>query len=89
MAPEAWHLDERSVTSPRAACDREYVIHQSSPGEGYAKEGRMGELGMDPNKKQDSPDLPEDQRSDWAKDDREIEGRKPDLGEIEEDTSEL
>jgi hypothetical protein len=49
----------------------------------------MGELGMDPNKKEDSPDLPEDQRSDWAKDDREIEGRKPDLGEIEEDTSEL
>jgi len=49
----------------------------------------MGELGMDPSKEESSPDLLEDQRSDWAKDDREIEDRKPDLGEIEEDTSEL
>ena len=31
----------------------------------------------------------EDLPSEWAKEDREIEGRKPDLGEVEEDPSEL
>jgi len=33
--------------------------------------------------------LPNDPRPEWAKEDREIEDRKPDLGEIEEDTSEV
>jgi len=38
--------------------------------------------------KDDSWD-PEDPRPDWAAEDNEIEGRKPDLGELEDDTSEL
>jgi hypothetical protein len=33
--------------------------------------------------------VPDDPRPDWAKEDNEIEDRKPDLAEIEEDTSEL
>lgn len=39
----------------------------------------------DPSKLPDDEDLP----ADWAEEDRQIEGRKPDLGEIEEDASEL
>jgi hypothetical protein len=39
----------------------------------------------DPSKLPDDDDTP----SEWAEEDREIEGRKPDLGEIEEDSSEL
>jgi hypothetical protein len=35
------------------------------------------------------PEPIEDLPSEYAKDDREDEGRKPDLGEIEEDPSEL
>ena len=31
----------------------------------------------------------ENQPLEWAEDDREMEDRKPDLGEIEEDTSEV
>jgi hypothetical protein len=31
----------------------------------------------------------EDLRSEWSKEDREIEGREPDLGELDEDPSEL
>jgi hypothetical protein len=31
----------------------------------------------------------EDQPKDWSDEDREIEGRKPDLGETEDDPSEL
>jgi hypothetical protein len=38
----------------------------------------------------DSKEPPlQNQPLDWADEDREIEGRKPDLGEIEEDSSEL
>jgi len=38
----------------------------------------------------DEPDEPlENQPLDWADEDRVIEDRKPDLGEIEEDPSEL
>jgi hypothetical protein len=44
---------------------------------------------MDPSNEERSPDLLEDLPSEYAKEDREIEDRKPDLGEIEEDTSEL
>ena len=49
---------------------------------------------MDPKdkglEKKDEPDEPlENQPLDWADEDRIIEDRKPDLGEIEEDTSEL
>jgi len=42
-----------------------------------------------PDKEKDSPENPEDLPSEWAEEDREIEDRKPDLGETEEDTSEL
>jgi hypothetical protein len=35
------------------------------------------------------PDPIEDLSSEYLEEDREIEGRKPDLGEIEEDPSEL
>jgi hypothetical protein len=38
---------------------------------------------------EDDAKLPNDPRPEWAKEDREIEDRKPDLGEIEEDTSEI
>ena len=34
------------------------------------------------------PKLIEDLPSEWAKEDREIEGGKPDLGEVDEDPSE-
>jgi hypothetical protein len=38
----------------------------------------------------DTPGLsPDDPRPEWSEEDNEIEDRKPDLGEIEEDTSEL
>jgi hypothetical protein len=40
-------------------------------------------------KKGKIPEPIEDLPSEWAKEDREIEGRKPDLGEVEEDSSEL
>jgi len=43
-----------------------------------------GEEG-DPSKRSSDEDFP----SEWAEEDRQIEDRKPDLGEIEEDTSEL
>ena len=35
------------------------------------------------------PEPIEDLPSEWDKEDQEIEGRKPDLGEVEEDPSEL
>ena len=38
---------------------------------------------------EDDPKLPNDPRPEWSKEDQEIEDRKPDLGEIEEDTSEV
>jgi hypothetical protein len=41
------------------------------------------------SKNDDSPEELEDLPSEWAEEDREMEDRKPDLGEIEEDTSEL
>jgi hypothetical protein len=40
-------------------------------------------------KKDDSEHPLENPPLEWADEDREIEDRKPDLGEIEEDTSEL
>ena len=33
--------------------------------------------------------VPDDYLTEWSEEDREIEDRKPDLGEIEEDQSEL
>jgi hypothetical protein len=40
--------------------------------------------------RKDDPEQPlEKQPVDWAKEDREMEDRKPDLGETEEDESEL
>ncbi len=44
---------------------------------------KMADEEDDPSK------LPGDRQAEWAEEDREIEDRKPDLGEIEEDTSEL
>jgi hypothetical protein len=38
---------------------------------------------------EDDSELPNDPRPEWSKEDQEIEDRKPDLGEIEEDTSEV
>ena len=40
-------------------------------------------------KKGKIPKLIEDLPSEWAKEDREIKGGKPDLAEVEEDSSEL
>jgi hypothetical protein len=40
--------------------------------------------------RRDDPEQPlENQPQDWSEEDREMEDRKPDLGEIEEDPSEL
>jgi hypothetical protein len=33
--------------------------------------------------------VPDDHLAEWSEEDREMEDRKPDLGEIEDDTSEL
>lgn len=41
-----------------------------------------------PEEDEDPSKLPGDRQEEWADEDREIEDRKPDLGEIEEDTSE-
>jgi len=53
----------------------------------------MGELDMSTKDKRseevDNPKPPNDPRPEWSKEDQEIEDRKPDLGEIEEDTSEI
>jgi hypothetical protein len=42
-----------------------------------------------PDEESDPSKLPGDRQAEWAEEDREIEDRKPDLGEIEEDASEL
>lgn len=50
----------------------------------------MTPLNKIPDEDNDPSKLPDDDRRlEWADEDREIEDRKPDLGEIEEDTSEL
>lgn len=53
----------------------------------------MGSRPKDPAEVDKAPGkgkkAPEDLPSEWAEEDRVIEGRKPDLGEIEEDSSEL
>ena len=43
---------------------------------------------LTPKEKEDSL-APDDPRPDWAKEDDELEGKKPDLGEIEEDAAEV
>jgi len=78
-----------SIQNGTRACHREYDIAQSSRGEESRWGWAMRESGMDPSKEERSPDELEDLPSEWSKEDREIEDRKPDLGEIEEDTSEL
>jgi len=40
-------------------------------------------------KEKDATMVPDDPRPEWVTEDNEIDGRKPDLGEIEEDTEEL
>jgi len=42
-----------------------------------------------PDRKEDSEEPLENQPLEWAEEDRKMEDRRPDLGEIEEDTSEL
>ncbi len=50
----------------------------------------MTPLDKVPGRDDDPPALRDEETlSEWAEEDREIEDRKPDLGEIEEDTSEL
>jgi hypothetical protein len=49
----------------------------------------MSQLDKLPDEDNDPSKLPDDRQAEWAEEDREIEDRKPDLGEIEEDTSEL
>jgi len=44
---------------------------------------------MDPSEERRKQDVLDDHLTEWAEEDRVIEDRKPDLGEIEEDTSEL
>jgi hypothetical protein len=56
----------------------------------WMRESSMTPLDKIADEKRDPSKLPDDDpRSKWAEEDREIEDRKPDLGEIEEDTSEL
>jgi hypothetical protein len=47
------------------------------------------EENVEREKGEDPLQFPEDPRPEWAKEDIEIEGRKPDMEETEEDTSEL
>ena len=51
----------------------------------------MDPLDKIPGLDNDPSEQPEDDDTalEWAEEDREIEDRKPDLGEIEEDTSEI
>ncbi len=50
----------------------------------------MSTLDKIPGEDEDPPELRgEETLTEWAEEDREIEDRKPDLGEVEEDTSEL
>jgi hypothetical protein len=49
----------------------------------------MDQLDKRPDEDNDPSKLPYDRQAEWAEEDREIEDRKPDLGEIEEDTSEF
>ena len=49
----------------------------------------MSPLDKVPDEDIDPSNLPDDFRSEWAEEDRRIEHRKPDLGELEQDTSEL
>jgi hypothetical protein len=51
----------------------------------------MNPLNKIPGIKEDDPSglSPDDPRPEWSEEDNQIENRKPDLGEIEEDTSEL
>jgi hypothetical protein len=49
----------------------------------------MNKDGKITRKEKEDSLAPDDPRPDWAKEDDELEGSKPDLGEIEEDTSEV
>ena len=49
----------------------------------------MDKLNKTTRKEKEDSRVPDDPRPDWVKEDNEMEDRKPDLGEIEEDTSEL
>ena len=49
----------------------------------------MDKLHKTTRKEKEDSLVPDDPRPDWVQEDNEIEDRKPDLAEIEEDTSEL
>jgi hypothetical protein len=54
-----------------------------------SREVRMIPIDKATRKEKDAAMVPDDPRPDWVAEDNEIDGRKPDLGEIEEDTEEL
>jgi hypothetical protein len=49
----------------------------------------MDKLHPSTRKEKEDSLVPDDPRPDWMKEDNDMEDRKPELGEIEEDTSEL
>ena len=49
----------------------------------------MDKLHKTTRKEKEDSLVPDDPRPDWVREDDEIEGKMPDLAEIEEDTSEL
>jgi hypothetical protein len=53
-----------------------------------ARLDNMNPIDKATKKEKDAAMVPDDPRPEWVKEDNEFEGRKPDLGEIEEDTSE-
>ena len=53
------------------------------------QEARMDKLHQSTRKEKEDSLAPDDPRPDWMKEDNEMENRKPELAEIEEDTSEL
>lgn len=53
------------------------------------EETNVDKLRKTTRKEKEDSLVPDDPRPDWVKEDNVIEDRKPDMGEIEEDTSEL
>jgi hypothetical protein len=58
-------------------------------GDQTALKPAMNKSGKITKKEKEDSLAPDDPRPDWAKEDDELEGKKPDLGEIEEDASEV
>jgi hypothetical protein len=55
----------------------------------WNQEAAVDKLHRTTQKEKEDSLVPDDPRPDWVKEDNEMEDRKPDLAEIEEDTSEL